>query len=65
MFKNNIIFLESTDASEVESQAETMELKWNKVKGLLATRKDLIDYLLVKKQLASELKSISNVLIVS
>lgn len=41
-----------------------MENKWNKVKGLLSKRKELIDYLLVKKQLASEMRSLLNVLAV-
>ncbi|XP_035715809.1 dystrophin isoform X4 [Folsomia candida] len=54
--------LESQDSSEIESQAEEMENKWNKVKGLLSKRKELIDYLLVKKQLASEMRSLLNVL---
>lgn len=57
-----ILKMDSQDSSEIEKQAEEMEIQWNKVKSLLAARKELIDYLLAKKQLASELRSLSNIL---
>jgi len=40
-------------------------MKWEKVKTSLHDRKLLIDYMLSKKQLASEMSSLSNTISVS
>lgn len=50
---------------EIEAQVKGLTETWNKVRDILNQRKLLIDYLLVKKQLQSEIATMNSVLNVS